>query len=247
MAGLGESPEMKRPEHYSELLREPISLEKGQPSFAGWEFAHGSRQRFYVDGMQWFIRTSGIQRAQELDRYGPLAAEELEHGITWHEMPMSGNNWNDCSDIQFRRARNVKPIFYQKAALVILACELALADRIRVGRVNDKQVTALDVYKNMSIIPACWHIDEFDRTALKRLTDADPDVLNKLRDRSAQTAKTFVDHLATGHTVTLKTAKAVKRYIDEAQPKLGIGSLNARQSNGLGTKNATEFEHIDTR
>ncbi|MFL9841726.1 hypothetical protein ABS767_12190 [Sphingomonas sp. ST-64] len=245
MAGPEESPERKRPEHYSVLLREPISLEKGQDSFDGWEFAHGARQRFYVDGMQWFARTSGIQRAQDLDRYGPLAAETIEHGMTWHQMPMSGNNWNDCSDIQFRRARNRHPMFFQKAALVILACELALADRIRVGRVNDKTVTALDVYSKMSIIPACWHIDDFDRAALKTLIESDEEALTKLRDAAAQTKKTFVEHMVVGHTVTLKTAKAVKKYLDENHPHLGVGAINARLSNGLGTKNATEFEHID--
>jgi hypothetical protein len=159
-------------------------------------------------------------------------------------MPASGESWLHCSPIQFRAARGAAPLHFQKGALILLACELALADRIKAKKAA-KELVPGDVYRHMSIISACWYIDDFDRIAFKELIEKHPNALTNLRDAAKQKAKTFLDHMAKGHTVTRPTATAVKEYIDKNVPGLRLGAVNPKPGRELGHLQATDFEHID--
>lgn len=235
----------ERPANYADLLSHPINNKAGEPSYDGWELDHANKMRFYVGGMHWFIRASGLVQASALPGFAERAVETIQDHTTWPRMPVSPDSWMSCSDVQFRHARNTRPISLPKALLIIVACELALTERVRLGRAIDATVNGLSVYDKMSIIPACWHIDDFDKDAKVALLREDPEADAKLRDAAGQTKKTFLDHLAVGQTVTLETARAVKRYLDANHPRLGIGAVSARPSNKLGVRHATDFEHLD--
>ena len=234
----------ERPKDCVELLRRPISSDGKFPNYHGWELDHGQRQRFFVDGMRWFQLNSGIHRAGILASYGERATEFARKHTIWPQMLNSGNHWDSCSEVQFRNARGVKPVFYQKASLVILACELAIRDRIENGLPHTPGLVPSDVYKNMGIIPSCCHIDDFSKSVFDALEKI-PNAINAIRDTAGQLERGFLKHLATGYTVTFETATAVKKFLDENHPELGVGGVNASPTNSLGNKQASDVQHID--
>lgn len=234
----------RRPASYADLLSRPINNQASGPCDPAWELTHGNKKRFRVGGLNWFRMTSGIDRAGVLAGYGEKASEVAEYETTWLQMPASGDNWNGCSEVQFRHFRNGQPMFFQKAALILLACELALADRIRTGRAREASLSPQDVYRHMSIIPACWHIGDFDKAANGALGNEDPQAPLRIRDAADQANKTFLGHLAAGYTVTYETASSVKKYLDEFHPRLQVGAVSHKSAPPLGIGHATEYETV---
>ena len=169
----------------------------------------------------------------------------VETKTNWRDMPASGDRWQNCSLNQFRSAKNRKPIYFQKAALVIAACEIVLAERLASSKSLRRPTTIGDLYTNMSIIPAVWNINDFDKPFVKSLLEADAGAHDKIRDAAGQSSRTFLDHMASGSTVTAPTAHAVKSYIDLNCPTVTCGNVRAKPGVKGGTLNATDFEDLD--
>lgn len=216
----------------------------GSVSYDGWEFDHGGVQRFYVGGMRWFMRQSGIEKIPTLAGYAEEAVATIANQTNWTTMPNSETRWDQMSPNQLRSARKMDHVFFQKAALVIVTCERALADKLAKGGSTPFPIKPEDIYSVMSIIPAVWNIDDFDKKTLQQLQEKYPEAMAYLREKSGQSAST-IEHLATGHSVQHATAMAVKAAIDKNFTKVGCGRLRASPGASLGTKAASPAESID--
>jgi hypothetical protein len=238
----------KRPTAYEALLFEPIAdaPSNAGPSYTNWEFDHGRTPRFYVGGLLWFMRVSGIPDIQSLAEYGSRAVEEVEKNTIWAAMPNSGENWKDCSLNQFRYARLGRAVYFQKAALVIVACEIALTETTNDGRIVDKSVSPDDVHHHMSIVPAVWNIDSFNPEYLTDLNHRHPNAKGALRDAAGQRSTDVIDRMAEGYTVTSSTALDVKKYIDGNFREHPVGNVRAHPGRKrLGRLRATDDEIVD--
>lgn len=233
-----------RPVEYEALLSEPIIDHPGSAEcYAGWEHHHGNKMRFYVGGWAWFTKVSGLHRPSDMVPHGELAVEIAGTATNWLRMPGPRGIWAQCGLPQFRFVPAVKALYFQKAALILLACELALQDLANRGLLPDG-VSPLDVYVHMAIIPACWHIDDFDKSALDQINKL-PDVKKNLRETAKQSRRNFIDNLPSGYTVTLRTAVAVKSFCDEHVPSLQLGAVNAKPVAPLGTRHASDTETVE--
>lgn len=251
-----------RPEDYEDLLLEAIQYdvdlddtdELEAVSYDDWEFDHGSSRRFYVDGLRRFMRETGIQTVDAIAGYGEAAVKEVAEKTDWAKMPNSNSHWTDSiATNQFRHARNGVPVFFQKAALIIVACELAAGDAIekaakanknKDSKKDDKEISlksASEIYSFMSIRPACYNVDRFNKGYFE---DLDKTQKRQLRKRTGQSEDALL-HLAIGHTVTIKTAVNVGQLIrtDESFDEVGdVRGYPGKKT--LGKKSASSSEKI---
>lgn len=250
MTGPTESPGASaasgRPNDYADLLIRPIAMEGGGTSYANWEQDHGSSRSFYVKGFRWFLHASQIDDFNRIAPFSAAAVELVAKRTNWTSMPESGTRWNECGSPQFKRARHRGTTYFQKAALIIVACELALEQRIKDKLPLRTQISMQDIYQHMGVIPACWHIEEFTPDQARLLKAQYPEAELALKTECGQEARTFIDHLANGYSTTFETAKKTRDYIATNCKKVTVGRVSPMPGRLLGVKGATEFETIDS-
>lgn len=239
----------ERPKNAEALLLHPIADDPTPPdteSYSHWEFDHASQRRFYVGGFLWFLSRTGMN-ANSLAAFKDKAVEAVADRTTWEEMPNSGSRWNEkIARQQFNLARNHRALFFQKAAIIIMACELAVEELLKSGREIKDISGPEDVYKYMSIIPACWNVDEFNEGYLNKLENVG--ALDRLREVTGQRSKAVYHDLANGHTSTFETAKRLREALEtELDPSSSsVGRVRARPGRRkLGKLRASEFETAD--
>lgn len=230
-----------RPARYEDLLLHPIAdnpLSPNAASYDNWEFDHGAKPRFHVAGLFWFSRLTGMTMQDLKEGYSEAAREEVQN-TPWISMPNSQEAWTQAiARQQFQRARGAKATRFQKAGVIILACELALEDMLNNGA-NLPIKSAQEVYQNMAIVPAVWNIDDFNERYLKSLSD------NQILDLAAasQQPKAVISALATGFTATYSTVELIKAKADTYSNK--PGRVRARPGGkSLGKRGASEFETV---
>ncbi len=228
----GRRPE--RPTHYSALLFQPIAdnpTAPGAACYSNWEFDHGHKQRFYVAGFRWFMAATGIENMQTLtSQYGAKAVEAAAR-TDWTKMPNSAKRWNELSPNQLRAAKNIDPMFFQKAALVMLACEAAIEDRQSSTTEPLKvPVTPGDVYAKMAIIPAVWTIEDYNKKVADEVAKV-PGLATTIREVLDQPAQTL-EGMANGHSVTNSTAFLLKEELKKA--KIVCGPVRAKPTSDKG-------------
>lgn len=235
----------KRPTQAEQLLLDPISADDdATESYPDWEFDHGTQKRFYVGGFLWFLRQCRISPSA-LASYKKAASELVKHETEWDHMPNSGTSWDELARQQFNLARQGRPLLFQKAALVIAACELAARERLQKGEPTGEIEKPEDIYKTMAIIPAVYNIGNFDSRILEEFEHR-PEAKDALRENFPNYPK-LIEELSSGHTVTLETAKRLKAALEKdagLRHELGV----VRPTPGahkLGRKSATPSEHVD--
>jgi hypothetical protein len=241
-----------RPESYAGLLLVPITHDrprKGDASYPYWEEDHGDKRHFYLGGFNHFMRAGAVVDVKELHEFAKDALEIVQDFRGWTDMPGPRDAWTEFSYNQVRHAKNGMPLYFQKAAIVMLCCELAIRESLRGNRARrslriDHQSGA-DVYRYMRIIPACWNIDDFNKTYLDGLESAHPGAKAALRDAAGQTSIRVIEELADGYTVTRETAARIKAFIDENYPKFPVGRVRAKPGKRLGRKHASDKEAVD--
>lgn len=237
-----------RPDSYDKLLAHAISDNGKGESYSGWEQDHAGQRSFYVGGIRTFLLDSGIDDHKRLLPYGGEAVKLVKKETNWTDMPSSAKQWDQCGLPQFVFAREAQPTFFQKCALVIVSCELALRDRIAQNKpLRKKGMQPEDIYGYMNIIPACWSIEEFDEPAFRDLNSMYPGADNEIKAHASQRARTFLKHLSTGYTTTFATAEASRAYMADKCPKVRVGALSASPNRPLGINGATTFEKVDTK
>jgi len=241
----------KRPPRYEDLLLEQITHDeplRGESSYKYWEQDHSDRRHFYVGGFSRFLRSGAVADVKELhDRFAREAIRKLESLDGWTEMPGPRDAWEEFSYNQVRHAKNGLPLYFQKAAIVILCCDLAVEAALSKKRSSLRvdHESSEDIYHYMSIIPACWNIDNFNSKYLEDLEKKHPGAKFSLRDAAGQTSTGLIEDLAAGLTVTRETAEAISLNIDRLYPDHPVGRVRARPGKRLGRKHASEDETFD--
>ncbi len=239
----------QRPDNHEKLLFHPIADDPSSESavcYEDWEFDHGRMNRFYVGGFLWFLRQVD-EPPSNLSRFREEAISRIADQTNWFEMPNSGKAWSEgIARQQFNVAKRREPLHFQKAAIIIMACEIAAEAALGQGREMPDINDAKDVYTTMSIIPACWNINDFNRDLISRLEKL-PDAFDKLKEATGQDSPTVFRHLAVGNTVTWETAAKTHHVIsNDFDSSFKVGKVRAHPGRGsLGKQKATEFERVN--
>jgi hypothetical protein len=242
----------ERPKSYDGLLLVPITHDQPRPSdksYPYWEEDHADKRHFYLGGFSSFMRSGAVADVKELHEFAADALEVVQDLRGWTDMPGPRDAWTEFSYNQVRHAKNGMPLYFQKAAIVLLCCELSIRERLNGNKerraLKIEHKSGADVYRYMRIIPACWNIDDFNKAYLDRLEDAHPGAKAALCDAAGQTSIRVIEELADGYTVTRETAAAIKAFIDERYPKFPVGRVRARPGKRLGRKHASDKEALD--
>lgn len=220
----------------------------GLPDYDDWLLDHAGRARFYLGGFRSF---RAITREGDARHYAKFSSEakELASSCGWTREE-KGGNWNEpISYNQYRKAIILQePMFFELAALVSLSCECALAATIDA---NEYSGSRFDVYRMIKIIPACYNIDEFNRSGLvelrRRISNYDDAVLVYAGQRRPH----LLELLTQGNCVTRRTARAIRWKTLELMHAHGITSIPIGDVRGrpgrrrLGRKNATVVEDLE--
>ena len=234
----------ERPEAHEGLLFEPVTHDPyaEDASYADWEFDHAAQRRFRVGGILWFFRTTSLTVQDFSLFYRDRAVASIAE-TGWTAMPNSGRRWTEpIARTQFLEARRGLGLYFQKAALIIRASELALTDMIADGRVTGFE-SGLEVYRHMSIIPCVWNVDDFNADLYGGLS---PDERGQISDHIGQ-GQTLLSDLATGYCVTSASARLLKNKADEMALNPAPGRVRAKPGNRkLGRQKASDFETVAT-
>ncbi|MBI1186190.1 MAG: hypothetical protein GC206_02490 [Alphaproteobacteria bacterium] len=242
----------ERPKTYGSLLSVPITHDSPRTDdgcYPFWEEDHADKRHFYLGGFNHFMRSGAVGDVKELHVFSKDALELVQDLRGWTDMPGPRDAWTEFSYNQVRHAKNGMPLYFQKAAIVMLCCELAMRDRIKGkkerSRLRIEHEDEQQIYLYMSIIPACWNIDDFNRAYLDRLEDAHPGAKAQLCDAAGQTSIRVIEELADGYTVTRATAAAIKDFVDKTYPRFPLGRVRARPGKRLGRRHASDKEALD--
>lgn len=225
-----------RPDGYETLLLSPVGASPTDAGcYTGWEFDHAESLRFYVGGFRWFMRVTGMFDLSKISAYSERGVD-IARRTSWTKLPVPARDWDSCSINQFRAAKDVKAQQFVKAALVIATCEAIVADRISSGR--SEGISVVDVYNNMSIVPAVWSLAQIGKGAFDKV---DAKKIEQLMDYSGQTNPRILDDIGSGHTVTAATAIKIKQFIDEKIAQVPAGVITSRRMN---VRNASPNELV---
>ena len=196
-----------RPDSYDGLLLHAISENiDSDKSISSWEFLHGKRRRFYVGGMNWFFRSTGMS-VKDLASYSSRGVELVRNKTTWRTMPFSEDKWDLISAQQFYRAAHGEASFFPKAALVIATCEAALLSR-------NFEREHIELYSRMRIIPACWQFTESARREITLRKQREDNILSGIANDVTQSTDFLLD-LSEGCSCTYFAAIEVYRSMNK--------------------------------
>ena len=259
-----------RPEHAEGLLLYPIAddpLSPGATSDEKWAKEHCLEQRFYVGGWEWFVDLTGIS-IQKLTEYKKRAALEAKssgwpalNGATGGIVTKAKGQWGAIAPQQFFNVAKNRPVLFPKAALFILACELALSDLLEARenpddpryaalaeedvQISGEITTGCEVYRHMSIVGACWNINDFNNSYVQKKIELVPTCFLELSSQfDEQQPTALFEEITAGHTITYPTARKIKDYADNTSPP-EVGDVRAKSGKKLlGTKKAAPSEIV---
>ena len=159
-------PRSSRPDRLDDLLVHYVSKLENEPDltvrgcYDDWLLDHGANVvRFYLGGFNAFRSATKVTDAKHYHSYVSKArAIAKDQGWTNY---VKGVLEKDASYNQFLNSINdQRPIFFDNAVQVIVACECALAEAVRSGRYKGTQYDSYDMLK---IIPAVYNINDLNR------------------------------------------------------------------------------------
>jgi hypothetical protein len=219
----------------------------GDESYKNWVVHHARQARFYVGGLESVTSITGFGQAKRyyayVERASQIALEE-----SWSKA-IDGSWTQPISYNQFLKAFNSnKPMFFDIAARILVACECAVEDAIEEKRYAGGK---LDVYSRAKIVPACFNIDEFDLATLNTLRENIVNYDSEVLRAAGQRNPHLLEALAKGECVTRPTARAIrKRTVELLQSRpiadIEIGDVRGRPGRQqLGRGRATTFERVE--
>lgn len=243
-----------RPDHIEKLFFHAITDDPESSSvfYEDWDFEHAGSQRFFVGGLRWFFRRTGLN-AESLHSYSDEASKLIRNHTSWTDIASvrgSDAQWDNVARQQFNRANAQKSLFLQKAANVIVSCELCAQDLLDNGKLKETAKADItsggDIYKRMSIIPACWNVNDFNSSFLEEVEEHDPALLKKIARASGEGSTDILNDLAAGNTVTHQTAAAIEAEVTNGLPdQFSVGGTRARPGKKkLGLKRAAASERV---
>lgn len=244
-----------RPQRIEGLLLHPICDDpsvEGAECYTDWDRDHVGSTRFYVGGILWFMRQTRVN-SSTLATYAEAAASVIEQNTEWHDIVNvrdSDRRWTEpVARQQFDRAVNRGAQYIQKAATIIMACELCAADLLEANntRLKDSIEQPEDVYRMMTIIPACWNVNSFNSRFIESLNGDQVRHLKTLQHAIGEDSVAVLRDLADGFTVTHSTATGVRSAVrDQLPEQFEVGEVRARPGKQkLGRKKASHNETVD--
>lgn len=257
-----QSREARRPQDPQDLLLRPVDVDPANTqAWKGvWATDHGTRLRFYVAGLDWFLTTAKITVDQLASFKDDAVVDANQFGWrkTGGATAMAQREmqpfWEKLSKPQFYSARSREPMQFAKASLVILACELALEERLakqEAGKLDPKfhideaVKSGAEVYSHMAIVPACWHLSGFGEEYVERQKALRPTFARDLAQHIRQDDE-FLKQLASGHTCSHETVAEILKYCsDIAKASEVPGEIRVSPGRSvLGTLKAASAEKL---
>lgn len=244
----------ERPRSAEELLIHPICDNPAAPRGAmdvDWVREHAAKPRFYVGGLEWLVDLTGLS-TETIATYKQAAADEISR-TNWRDNLSPSvlvrqrlrGLWGAIARQQYFEVAKGRPVLFPKAVLFIISCELALQDMIdRRGLPEGEQAFAsgAEVYRHMAVVPACWHVTNFDRSYLSSRASGSRDFMRDLSNHAGQARPEVFEDMASGHTVTYSTADLISQFCSQhdlaGSPRCSVGRT------ALGTKQASPHEMI---
>jgi len=247
--------EAVRPVRLEDLLLHPICDDPTAPDavcYTDWDRDHVGSARFFVGGILWFMRQTKVN-SSTLASYAEEAARVVESQTEWHDIVNVRNSderWREnVARQQFDRAVNRSSQYIQKAATIIMACELCASDLIKSGNaaLKDSISKPEDIYKMMTIIPACWNVNDFNQDFMAQVDSSGAPHLKTVQHAIGEDSVDVLKDLADGFTVTYPTAKGVLDAVNSELPsEYSVGLVRARPGRKrLGKKRASHNETVD--
>jgi hypothetical protein len=244
-----------RPTRLEDLLLHPVCDDpsaSGAECYTDWDRDHVGSARFFVGGILWFMRQTRVN-SSTLASYADQAAKVVENQTEWHDIANVRNSderWREnVARQQFDRAVNRSSQYIQKAATIIVACELCATDMIKSKNTTLKESISKpeDIYKMMSIIPACWNVNDFNQDFMTKVNASGAPHLRTVQHAIGEDSSDVLKDLADGFTVTYPTAKGVFEAVNGELPsEFSVGSVRARPGRRkLGKKRASHNEIVD--
>lgn len=249
----------RRPALAEHLLIYPIAPNPYDPSAimdSDWAREHAGIPRFYVGGVHWFLHVTQLSMAKIAAYRNQAPIEAKKAG--WNAMPGTPLEmvealrayWGAIARQQFYSIAGACAVNFPKAALFLLACELALTDLIYSSddSVSDrisipKHITSGEyIYQHMAIVPSCWNINDFNSCYYTNNFAEKLGLLRKLADYAGQSESNVLSELASGHTVTFATAEKIQEFCLHTSSGCGpVGRIRSRAGRILGSKKAADL------
>lgn len=194
----------------------------------GWPLILRQRRAFRVRGFTWF-KVDVEANISSLEPFIGRMEIELRQRPGWNGLPWPWNERFAVSQL-FSAARG-DPIRFDKAAKVLLICELAAADR---GLPTSR------VYQVMRIEPAIFVLSGFDANYLQRVELDRPDLIEHVVAALGQ-PHNVIRRMAAGETVSYRLAYRMRQVLLEAVPNHSPGQVMIGQAH---TNRTTCVEEI---
>lgn len=216
---------LSRPENVVELLTEDVT-------YPGWENESANRPRFYVRGITWGLRACGTHNVSDFrDFFGDGVKIILEQTKWSQQLPAQAQDkknfdsgWAEepAYNQALRGIHRRLPVVFFKAVQLLTIFEAKIRAR------SNGDVDPLDVYRNMYIEPAVFNVDRFNLETLATLRATDAEFDDKVLASCSQIEPELLDDLASGSTVTRRTAEAICVYVnDECDIDKTIGPVRS--------------------
>ena len=249
-----------RPKDVQDLLLIPVADDPtscGETWRGQWVAENGTKKRFYVGGLDWFL-TEARLTVDQLVNYKNDAVAEAKL-CKWADIPGSPalarremrKHWESIAKPQFYAAKKSEALLFAKCSLLLLTCEIALWDQINRKNSNlsgevpisDEITTGEVIYRHMAIVPACWNVNAFNEKYIEKQSEIRSDFKSKLAESCGQDEE-VIDDLASGNTVCYPTAKDIWTYCSNPE-NASEGVKEIRVTEGkkkLGSLKASESE-----
>jgi hypothetical protein len=137
--------------------------DQSSPFYEGWHADHLGRPRFYIRGSR---RARVHLQTLDAKRYYGGANKAIELIKAKTDWAQYGGDWTSPAYNQFTRAFKNKPVTLEKAAIVIASMESIFSEDLSAGKFNGH---TFDLYGLVSIVPACYNIDDFTEEKLDQI------------------------------------------------------------------------------
>ncbi len=235
-----------RPTNVIDLLTDPTVA-----SDPDWFTENSKRKRFFVIGVDDVLAAIGVSANNSSPYFEKAEAEIIPQQTTWQTQY---NFKYECSNVQLREKALHTSRTFGKSATLILALELAAADK----------KPDYNVYAHLRILPAHYFVDRFDierleklRAAHKKFTEEElaqkfPEGPRATFDEACAGAigqwvkPNPLQEMGLGHCATHVVCERLIKFVKDFYPAdLHVGPTrlsgdDARSDPKLGTKDATD-------
>lgn len=229
---------------FADLFAHRIADELAKPfststhHYPEWVSDHRNKKRFYVKGWAEVQRMTGQTLNRPYFAFAGKALIEARRSDDWRRYTVNIGP-ESFAEQQVGLVARGMPVTFDRAGLIILAAELLYREQ---AIADGKRPDLVEFYRKVSILPACYNIDKFNRERWEGLLKAHPGLAAMILADIQASDETLLHEMARGFCVTFKTAMAVKAAISK-HTGTELGLVRPHPGNkSLGKERATELE-----